>query len=124
MAAAGDGHLARQGDDATRGPAVGFEHLATGGTAPSCREQRLERADDLAPKLASGLCQGGSDGPLQRTDVGPLRLHMEGQRDRDGDRLHGEPLPWRVIDTPSLRMGLTPYSAGQHRRLDANPPSR
>ena len=38
-----------------------------------------------APQPPAGLSQAGAHGPLQRADVGALRVQLDGERDRDGD---------------------------------------
>ena len=119
LAAPGEGHLAGQGHDPTRRPTVALQEPTAADVTARHGQQRLEGAHDLAPDLATRLGQRGPDGPLQRADVSTLRMQLHGERDRDGDRLHGEPFPMLVPTTSSLRMGLTPCPAGQHRRLDA-----
>ena len=92
IAPTGQADLTREGHDTPRRPAAGIQDATTNDVAAGHRRHRLERADDLAPQLPASIGQGDPDGRLQRADVGTVRLQSQGERNRGGDRLHGERL--------------------------------
>ena len=105
IAPTGERDLTREGHHPARCPAVGAQQAATADVPAGCHQQPLERPDDLRPQLPTDLGESGADRPLQRTDVGALGMQLDGERDRDGDRLHGGPLRVLGSDTSSLRWG-------------------
>ena len=105
IAATGEPHLPRERHHPPAGAPVALQDPAAVDVAPLNDERSLERPDDLRPQLPAHLGQSGADGPLQRTDVGTLGMQLYGQRDRDGDRLHGEPLRVLVPTPPAYGRG-------------------
>ena len=92
IAPTGEADLAREGHDAPCCATVGLHDAAAADVSPAHHERSLERADELRPQLSGHVGHAGTHGPLERTDVGTLGLEFQGERERDGDRLHGEPL--------------------------------
>ena len=119
IAPTGEADLTREGHDASRRPTVGLHDAAAADVATAHHERPFERADELRPQLPGHVGQADTHRPFQRADVGTLGLQFEGERDRDGDRLHDEPLRVLVVDKPSLSRGSSHGGANQHRRLDA-----
>ena len=76
IAATRERDLAREGHHPPRCPAVGLQHAAAADVARGRQQQPLERPDDLRPQLPSDIGEAGADGPLQRADVGPLRVQL------------------------------------------------
>jgi len=70
----------------------------------------------LGPELVDDIGQGIGHHSLERGEVGVLRAQGDGEWD---GMLHDEPLLELVLNTSSLWVGLSLFSADQHRRWNA-----
>ena len=97
IALPGELHLAREGHDASARPPVGPQDAATADMAMRHRLRCLDRAEQRLPQLPGRLVEPRAHRAFERADVSTLRMELHGERERNGDRLHGEPLRVLVI---------------------------
>jgi hypothetical protein len=90
-------HLARERDEPTGRPAVRRQVAAAAGAADRLGHGRLEPLQQRGPQPARRVREARAHRPLERADVRTLGAELQVERDRDGDRLHGEPLRLLVI---------------------------